>query len=58
MLEGPRVGARAEDDDIEGSWVVSRGGAGIAVVVEMYGEGIAEGSVTGRRGSSEEARMG
>lgn len=34
------------------------GGAGIAVVVEMYGEGIAEGSVTGRRGSSEEARMG
>ena len=36
MLEGPRVGARAEDDDIGGSWVVSRGmlggGAGIVVV--------------------------
>ena len=36
MLEGPRVVARAEDDDIGGSWVVSRGmlggGAGIVVV--------------------------
>lgn len=32
MLEGPKVGARAEDDDVEGSWVVSRGSAGIAVV--------------------------
>jgi hypothetical protein len=36
MLEGPKVGAKAEDDDIGGSWVVSRdmlgGGAGIVVV--------------------------
>lgn len=36
MLEGPSVGARAEEDDIGGSWVVSRGmlggGAGIVVV--------------------------
>jgi hypothetical protein len=36
MLEGPKVGARAEDDDIGGSCVVSRdvlgGRAGIVVV--------------------------
>ena len=60
MLEGPGVGARADDVVIGGSWV-SRprpgGGAGI-VCVDMYGEAIEEGSVIGRRGSSEEARMG
>jgi len=36
MLEGPGVGASAEDDVMGGSWVMSRGtlggGAGIAVV--------------------------
>lgn len=36
MLEGPVVGARVEDEDIGGKWVVSRGtldaGAGIIVV--------------------------
>ena len=60
MLEGPGVGARAEAVVIGGSWVSRArpgGGAGI-VGVDMYGEAIEDGSVIGRRGSSEEARVG
>jgi hypothetical protein len=63
MLEGPRAGAMTEEADIAGGWasrVRPGGGAGIVVVVEeeRYGEVMVEGSVSGRRGSSEDPGMG
>jgi hypothetical protein len=61
MLEGPRAGAITEEAGIDGGRT-SRpiGGAGIVVVVEeeIYGEVMVDGSVGGRRGSSEDPSMG